>query len=613
MKTWTVRGFLMRLWDYYKPFRFVIGIVVGLILFKQTIYTVFPLIYGKSLDAILRKDIGLFVVLVGAWFSLRLFTMFMNKSREAFELRNLDFTVPRIITRRTLEKLFSFSVGQHVSENSGIKRSVIARGEHGIRGLAMMIIYDVIPLAFQSLIPLAFLAFLAPELALLMSVGIACFVCYTIWYSKKMMPDFRRINRMDNIVSKVSGEFISNAEVVLTSARADKAISVTDIRYGEFAEVSKRTWLRFLKYFYIGQLIHTATHFAVIMISGYLAYRGTYSYGLFVTIIGWSGSALGELANISHLQRNIVVMYTSILRFFDLIDMEPDVKMPANPIKPFRFDGRIEFKDVVFTYPSREPKPDYGDDEPDDEDEGKPLEDEKSNLPAVRGVSFTLEPGKRYAFVGRSGACKSTIVHLLLRSFDPTSGSILIDGHNLKDLDLHHWRHRVGVVPQDVTLFDETLRFNIMFGLNGSEKTLDDGHLREVSRQARIDEFYRRLEKGYDTLIGERGIRLSGGQRQRVGIARALIKGPDVLLFDEAWSQLDTENEEGIRESIQQASKGRTTIIIAHRLATVRDVDCVLVFDQGMLVGQGSHDELIGTNTVYRQLIKKQMLGFLVE
>ena len=611
MKTWTIQGFLARLWDYYKPFRSVIFVVLSLILIKQIIGTTFPLIYGKSLDAILKKEIGLFAVLVGTWFSLRLFTMLMNKSRESYELRHLDFVIPRIITRRTLEKIFSFSLGQHVSENSGIKRSVISRGEHAIRGLAMMIVYDVIPLAFQSLIPLAFLAFMAPELALLMSIGIACFVWYTIWYSRKLMPNFRRINRMDNIVSKVSGEFISNAEVVLTNARADKAVSVTDTRYGEFADESKTTWLRFLKYFYAGQLIHIATHFAVIMISGYLAYRGTYTYGLFVTIIGWSGSALGELANISHIQRHMVTMYTSILRFFDLIDLEPDVKLCEHPVRPFRYSGRIEFKDVMFTYPSRKQKPDY-DDEADDEDGGTSLDSlEKEKHPAIRGISFTLEPGKRYAFVGRSGACKSTIVHLLLRSFDPTSGHILIDGEDLKNLDFNHWRQRVGVVPQEVTLFDETLRFNITFGLNGEEKNLGDTHLHEVSRQARLDEFFDRLENGFETLIGERGIKLSGGQRQRVGIARALIKGPDVLVFDEAWSQLDTENEALIRESIRHVSTGRTTIIIAHRLATVKDVDKVLVFDEGQLVGEGTHDELARSNTVYRQLIKKQMVGIL--
>ena len=279
--------------------------------------------------------------------------------------------------------------------------------------------------------------------------------------------------------------------------------------------------------------------------------------------------------------------------------------MPVNPVPIENLRGRIEFRHINFTYRSRVDK-DALDDDMDSVE--TTAFDKSTEIPALQDVSFVIEEGKRHAFVGKSGAGKSTLVALILRAFDPQGGHVLIDGVDIRMLDFRELRRNIGLVPQDVSLFDGTMRYNITFGMNGSVGKVTDAELDTIAKLSRISEFKDKLEKGWETVIGERGIKLSGGQRQRVGIARALIKNPRILIFDEATSSLDTENEARIRESIMEASAGKTTIIIAHRLATVRDADKIFVFDEGEVVGQGTHEELLRENEYYQRLVHNQVI-----
>jgi ABC-type multidrug transport system fused ATPase/permease subunit len=290
-----------------------------------------------------------------------------------------------------------------------------------------------------------------------------------------------------------------------------------------------------------------------------------------------------------------------------MLDIEPDVKVIDNPVRPEKFVGRIEFKDVTFRYRSRDGKSVIEDDEEDEvdsEDEG--TETKKGSKPALDGVSFRIEPGQTVAFVGESGAGKSTLVNALIRAQDPEKGQIVVDGNDLRVIDLKYFRESIGFVNQDVSLFDHTLRYNITYGLNGRAARITDHELHAVAEMSCVSGFFDRLEKGFDTVIGERGVKLSGGERQRVGIARALVKEPGILIFDEATSNLDSGNESVIQESIDRASQGRTTIIIAHRFSTIRKVDKVIVLDKGKVAGCGTHQELYLTCEPYRHLAMKQ-------
>jgi ATP-binding cassette subfamily C protein CydCD len=224
---------------------------------------------------------------------------------------------------------------------------------------------------------------------------------------------------------------------------------------------------------------------------------------------------------------------------------------------------------------------------------------------ALYHVSFTAEPGQTVALVGRSGAGKSTCANLLMRFWDPSHGSIALDGHDLRDFTLDDLREHIALVTQDTYLFNTTIRENLRLG----RQDADDAAVEEASRQANAHQFITSFPDGYDTLVGERGMQLSGGQRQRVSIARALLKNSPLLVLDEATSHLDAVNEQQVRNALERLMEGRTTLVIAHRLSTIRNADRIVVLDAGKVVEQGNHDELLEAHGLYSQLVSTQLLG----
>ncbi|MDQ1303566.1 MAG: ATP-binding cassette, subfamily bacterial [Pseudomonadota bacterium] len=268
-------------------------------------------------------------------------------------------------------------------------------------------------------------------------------------------------------------------------------------------------------------------------------------------------------------------------RLIELLNAEPHVRAPANPqTLPSPGRGAIRFENVCFNYPSR------------------------PEQRALSGISLDIKPGERIAFVGPSGAGKSTTFQLLLRFYDPQQGRILIDGVDIALADPREVRARIAVVPQETVIFGDTALGNIRFG----RPDATDEEVREAARLAVADEFIRELPQGYDTYVGERGTRLSGGQRQRMAIARAILKNPSILLLDEATSSLDAENERLLQTALDRLMQDRTTIIIAHRLATVLKADRIVVINQGRIVDVGTHDELVQRDPLYARLAQLQFV-----
>jgi ATP-binding cassette, subfamily B, bacterial len=266
-------------------------------------------------------------------------------------------------------------------------------------------------------------------------------------------------------------------------------------------------------------------------------------------------------------------------RLGELLHVEPDIRSPANPVSlPTPPRGEIEFKAVRFAYPDR------------------------AGEIVLNGVSFRVSPGETVALVGPSGAGKTTIFNLLLRFFDPLSGEVRIDGVRTSDADLAQLRRRTALVPQDVALFADTIAENIRYG----DPTANIEAVKRAATAAQADDFIRALPEGYETRLGERGFTLSGGQRQRIAIARALLKDAPILLLDEATSALDAESEAHVQRALERVMRGRTTLVIAHRLATVQRADRILVMDEGHIVEEGTHAELIGKAGLYARLAEMQ-------
>lgn len=298
---------------------------------------------------------------------------------------------------------------------------------------------------------------------------------------------------------------------------------------------------------------------------------------------------LNEILSPLHLLGDILPDYTRraqhIQRLLNLIAEEEQVKNPDQPAKFSRIEGRVRFENVSFTYLK------------------------EGNGFGLENVSFEIPAGKTVALVGHSGSGKTTIMTLLARLVDPASGRITIDGIDLRDFHLEEIKKYIGAVLQENAMYNESVAENIAYGDPGATRE----QIIRAAEQAHADEFIRKMPKGYDTLIGERGIRLSGGEKQRIAIARAILKNPQIVVLDEPTSALDSITEQKVQQGINELVKGRTTLIIAHRLSTVRSADTILILEDGKIIGQGPHAELVQTCPTYKQMVDLQVAGFLAE
>jgi ABC-type multidrug transport system fused ATPase/permease subunit len=319
--------------------------------------------------------------------------------------------------------------------------------------------------------------------------------------------------------------------------------------------------------------------FFILWYGAKLVQNDVMSIGQLVAFISYTaiiGGAMGSLGN----------FYTQILsaiggteRIQEILENDGELDISDQGIKDIKIKGRIEFRDVSFTYPTRD------------------------DIEVLKNIDFIIEPGKKIALVGASGAGKSTIASLLLRFYPVNKGNILVDGKEIQAFNLGEYRRNLGVVPQEVLLFGGSIFENILYGRPDAGKD----EVIEAAKKANAWEFIQRFPDGLNTIVGERGVKLSGGQRQRIAIARAILRNPSILILDEATSSLDAESEKNIQEALLTLLEGRTSIIIAHRLSTVRDADRIMVLEQGRIVEEGTHDQLSAIpEGVYNKLARLQ-------
>ncbi len=414
------------------------------------------------------------------------------------------------------------------------------------------------------------------QLALLTFVLVPFILLLTVYFGKKMA------SAMSYMFGAIAN-FNARVENGVTGIRVTKAFANEDFELERFAKENKEFRVTKLKSYKImaahitvSQIMMKFLLLFVLVAGTWFVINGQLTYGEFIAFVLFANIMIGPIQKLNA----VIEMYpkgiAGFKRFLDVLDQEPEQKEKDNPIEATNLRGEIVYDNVSFAY--------------------------KGSKTVLNEASFSIKPGETIAFVGPSGAGKTTIASLLPRFYDVTSGGIKIDGTDIREYTLASLRNQIGIVQQDVFLFDGTIRENIAYGrLDASDEDIQD-----AAKKAQMEDFIRLLPDGMDTLIGERGVKLSGGQKQRLSIARMFLKNPPILVLDEATSALDTQTEAAIQEALSRLSKGRTTIVIAHRLATIQDADRILVLTENGVEEEGPHDELLAQGGLYSRMHSRQ-------
>ncbi|CAB4767747.1 unannotated protein [freshwater metagenome] len=425
------------------------------------------------------------------------------------------------------------------------------------------------------------------------------FLIPTKWVGRKLQELTRdSFNTNAEMSSTMTERFnVSGAMLVALYGEPAREREYFRSRARKVADIGiKMAMLNRLFFIALTSVAAVATAFAY-GIGGHLAISGGVSVGTLLAITALLARLYGPLTALSNVRIDVMTSLVSFERVFEVLDLEPMVKNRESAVQIKISNPQIEFRNVSFSYPRAEEISLAS-----LESAAKPETIQSGEV--LRNLNFSCKPGTLTALVGPSGAGKTTISALLPRLYDVTSGAIEIDGHDIRDLTLESLRNSIGVVMQDAHLFHETIAENLRYAKNDAT----EAQMQAACESAQIWKLIQSLPNGLDTMVGERGHRLSGGEKQRLAIARLLLKSPAVVILDEATAHLDSENEALVQAALQSALKGRTSIVIAHRLSTVRDADQILVLEKGQIVERGTHDELVSQGGLYADLYNRQDL-----
>lgn len=418
-----------------------------------------------------------------------------------------------------------------------------------------------------------------PYLALLSLIPIPFLVYGGATFAKKILPNFREAQRaLADLNADLQDNISGIREIQLFNQQMRELVKIKDKVYRHISALLSALRLSAIFHPTVSFLSSIGT-VIVVSVGGFMALNGKVSVGDIVGFILYLSMFYQPITALSHVIENVQQALAGAERVFEILETEPEIKEKPNPIELKDVKGRVTFEDVNFSY--------------------------NQGFPVLKNISFTVEPGQMVAFVGPTGVGKTTIMYLLVRFFDPDSGSIKIDGIDIRDVSLKSLHDNISMVMQDVFLFNGTIAENIAYGK-------EDATMEEIINAAKIacaHDFIVNLPNGYNTYIGERGIKLSGGQKQRLAIARAVLKNAPILILDEATSSVDTETENKIQEAINNLAGTRTILIIAHRLSTVKKADKIIVLKDGEIVEEGTHEELLELKGLYYYLSMGQFVG----
>jgi len=589
---------LRSLFKLYKPFRWKIIIVACLLLLVSVAGLAVPYFFGRIVESITSNGITAESWRFVGYAALASVGMLLLRYIQLiYEEHHIDHDIPEHLRIITVKKAQELSVNQHMNENSGRLQSVVNTGEASTTQIVLgTFIYNILPTTIHLIVTIGIIAFVDWRIAVWLGLGVGMLV-YTVYYFQhKFRWGLKELEEKRHDRNTFLSEILRNFVVIKLFGSDNKVVKKFIDISNDYLTHAKELFSKIVSQHTMRGTFIEAISFGAIIISMFGILQGRYDIAIFVALFGWVQSATGRLGNIYGVIRRLTDGYPKMEKYLEFLNIASDISFGTYTAQ--QITGSIEFKNVVYTYSNK------GYLKRDDTKIKKVIE---KPAQALRGVSFTISPGQTVALVGPSGAGKSTIVQMLLGAYVPDKGTVFIDSTPLAQYNIDTLRQFIGYVPQQIDPFDDTIRANIELGLPESKNASHD-MMQQAIRIAALDDVIRRAPYGLDTKIGEKGIKLSGGERQRLGIARALIRDPRILIFDEATSNLDTKNEHLITEAVNRITKDRTTIIIAHRLATVAHADKIIFVKDGKVAAEGTHKELLEISADYKELVEHQLV-----
>ncbi|MFA8386787.1 MAG: ABC transporter ATP-binding protein/permease [Pelagibaca sp.] len=577
----TIRKVGPYLWPDDKPWvkRRVVIAIVSLVLAK-IVNMLAPLLFGRAVDALSGQASDLVLGGVGltlAYGVARLMNVGFQQLRDGVFAR-VGQRALRMLALETFTHIHRLSMRYHITRKTGGLSRIIERGVKGVDFLLRFMLFSVGPLILELLlICLVLLWLLDVRYMAVVLITIGFYVWFTFKVTEWRVRLRREMNEQDTDANQKAIDSLLNFETVKYFGAESREAGRYDqsMEAYEGAAIKTATSLALLNF---GQsVIITAGLVAVMVMAALGVQAGTITVGEFVMVNAYMIQITMPLNFLGTVYREIRQSLVDMGEMFDLLEQPQEVSDKPGAPDLNVTEGAVAFDNVKFGYdPTR---------------------------PILKGVSLKVRSGENVALVGPSGSGKSTIGRLLFRFYDVVDGAVRIDGQDVRDVTQDSLHDAIGVVPQDTVLFNDSIRYNIAYGrANASEEDII-----AAARAAQIHDFILSLPEGYDTMVGERGLKLSGGEKQRVGIARTLLKNPPILILDEATSALDSETEASIQGALRLAGEGRTVITIAHRLSTISDADRIVVLENGEVVEEGSHEGLLANQGRYATLWNRQM------
>ena len=558
-------------------------IAVASLILAKLVAVATPMILGAAVDSLSGKDAGYSVFVLGAGGLTIAYGVSRVLDSGFQQLRDVVFAkvgqrALRRVGLETFQHIHNMSLRYHLSRKTGGLSRVMERGVKGVAFLLRFLLFSIGPLLLQLvLISGALAAFFDLRYLLVIVVAIVAYVWFTAVVTEWRVKIRKEMNDQDNDANQKAIDSLLNFETVKYFGAESREAARYDAAMQGYETAALKTSYS-LGVINIGQALIINTAMVVVMLMSVQGVAdGRISVGGFVAVNAYIMQVMMPLNFLGFVYREIRQALVDMSEMFSLLGQPPEVQDKPGAPPLHVAGGRIEFRDVHFAY-----------------------DPERAIL---KGVDLAVEPGQTLAIVGPSGSGKSTIGRLLFRFYDVSAGAVLIDGQDIRDVSQNSLHNAIGVVPQDTVLFNDTIYYNIAYGRDAATRA----EIEQAAKAAQIHDFVQSLPNGYDTMVGERGLKLSGGEKQRVGIARSLLKNPPILLLDEATSALDTQTEHEIQESLIQMGQGRTVMIIAHRLSTVVHADRIVVLEQGQIVESGSHDELLAQEGRYSHLWHLQL------